>query len=470
MEILNWQINCITNNINDKILDILTNIPDISDTYLLNTNKEEFDLLEKYIYDISMFHFKRLNIEYNKDINYIEFWYKNKVNFDNKFHFDCDEYEKKVNNNYIYPLLANIIYLNDNIYPTLITNIDLEKYKYKEFDNEKNIKIIFPKKNKHISFNGANMHGVYELFEETKKDEARHILAINLWNKKPTNVEYYNSKEIEKIYNKEIKLINIDPETNLKNNIIVKDVLNFDFFENLLYKNIHKYPIFSDLLKESYNDGAYFFEIEEKKDEYNLKIIEKTKLINDIENIKTIDSIVSNNRFLQRFILNNIYSEDTCNWIINESELYSKENGGWTTNRHNNYPTTDIPIDKISPIFKYILGSLQNIIRKIYKCYCIPESTELNILDLFIVKYEEGFQNKLETHTDGSFLTFSIMLSSSKDYEGGGTEFNDGIKVFLEQGDVLVHSGYVKHSGLEVTKGKRYILVAFTEININENI
>jgi hypothetical protein len=78
-------------------------------------------------------------------------------------------------------------------------------------------------------------------------------------------------------------------------------------------------------------------------------------------------------------------------------------------------------------------------------------------------------QNKLDVHTDGSFLTFSIMLSSSKDYEGGGTQFNDGIKVFLEQGDILVHSGYVKHSGLEVTKGKRYILVGFTSININDN-
>jgi hypothetical protein len=59
------------------------------------------------------------------------------------------------------------------------------------------------------------------------------------------------------------------------------------------------------------------------------------------------------------------------------------------------------------------------------------------------------------------------MLSSSKNYEGGGTEFNDGIKIFLEQGDILVHSGYVKHSGLEVTNGVRYILVGFTSINID---
>jgi len=470
MEAINWNITLTDNaiNTNEIILDICSTL--VSNTYLLNTEQDNFDLLEKYIYDVAMFHFKQLNIEYNKDTNYIEFWYKNKVNLHNNFHFDCDEYERIVNNDYIYPLLSNIIYLNDSEYPTIITNINLEKYKYKEFDDEKDITIIFPKKNKMLSFDGSKRHGVCSIFNENNKSNPRHILAINLWNKKPTNVEYYESIKTEKLYNKQIPLININADKVIdckKNIMLEKNTLNYDFFENLLYKNIHKYPIFSDLLKKYYDDGIYFFKLEEKCDEYNLEKIEKNKLINDIENIKTIDNIVSNNRFLQRFILNNIYSEDTCKWIINESELYAKENGGWTTTRHENYPTTDLPVDKIKSIFKYILGTLPNIISKIHKYYCIPENTETNILDLFIVKYEEDSQNKLDMHTDGSFLTFSIMLSSSKDYEGGGTQFNDGIKVFLEQGDLLVHSGYVKHSGLEVTKGKRYILVAFTNISMN---
>jgi hypothetical protein len=108
---------------------------------------------------------------------------------------------------------------------------------------------------------------------------------------------------------------------------------------------------------------------------------------------------------------------------------------------------------------------MPNIMDKIFRFYCIPINISINIVDLFVVKYEKDAQNKLEIHTDGSFITFSIMLSSSKDYQGGGTEFNDGIQMFLEQGDILVHSGYVKHSGLEVTKGTRYILVGFTSIN-----
>jgi hypothetical protein len=462
MKIENWEID-VTSEISEMIYDHFTN-EFIQKTKLLNTNQDNFNLLEKYVYDISMFHFNRLNIEYNSDMHYIEFWCKTNVQLNN-FHFDCDENERNMENNFIYPLLSNIIYLNDSIYPTVITDINLEKYKYKEFQNEKNIMIVFPKKNKHITFDGSKRHGVSSIFEEDNINGSRYIIAINLWDRKPTNVKYYQKQQIEKTYDNNMQLVNITPCKQVENVIFTKDLLNNDFFENLFYKNKNMCSVFSDLLKTRfYENNEYIFKIEEKKDEeFKIKKDEKFKI--DYENIKTIDNISSNNRFLQRFILNNIYSQDTCEWLINESELYARENGGWTTNRHNKYPTTDIPVENIKPIFNYVLKTIHSIMSKIYKSYCIPENITINVVDLFIVKYEKDSQNKLETHTDGSFITFSIMLSSSKDYEGGGTEFNDGIQMFLEQGDVLVHSGHVKHSGLEVTKGQRYILVGFTSIN-----
>ena len=40
-----------------------------------------------------------------------------------------------------------------------------------------------------------------------------------------------------------------------------------------------------------------------------------------------------------------------------------------------------------------------------------PKNITINVVDLFIVKYEKDSQNKLETHTDGSFITFSIITS-----------------------------------------------------------
>ena len=83
-----------------------------------------------------------MNILLTEDI-FIEFWIKNETKITN-LHIDCDEYtSEKIKKK---PFLSGIVYLNNNHLPTLITEIDIEKYKYKQFHNEKSVKIIFPKK------------------------------------------------------------------------------------------------------------------------------------------------------------------------------------------------------------------------------------------------------------------------------------------------------------------------------------
>lgn len=96
----------------------------IRHTYLLNTSKEHFNYIEKFIYDISMFHFKRLNIIFNSDY-YIEFWFNNVPQL-KELHIDTDEFERFVNNIYLTPLFSCVTYLNDNLYPTIITNMERE--------------------------------------------------------------------------------------------------------------------------------------------------------------------------------------------------------------------------------------------------------------------------------------------------------------------------------------------------------
>jgi predicted 2-oxoglutarate/Fe(II)-dependent dioxygenase YbiX len=88
--------------------------------------------------------------------------------------------------------------------------------------------------------------------------------------------------------------------------------------------------------------------------------------------------------------------------------------------------------------------------------------------DLFVVKYKHDEQKYLEIHTDVSMFSFNILLSDQKDFEGGGTYFEDGITTFLEQGDMLIHSGRTKHSGKSITKGVRYVLVGFLDIKMKE--
>ena len=85
--------------------------------------------------------------------------------------------------------------------------------------------------------------------------------------------------------------------------------------------------------------------------------------------------------------------------------------------------------------------------------------------DVFVVKYDSKGQNKLDLHRDSSILSFILLLSSPNDFSGGGTYYeslNETIKP--EQGGLLIHCGKVRHGGLTVTSGTRYILIGFMDV------
>lgn len=494
-----------------KIIDCIKN--QTHHLSLLDVEKPTFDIIEKVVYEIAMFHFKRLNINFNPNENYIEFWFKNYIantnqhtpNNINLFHYDCDEVEKNKKNNNIHPLLSCTTYFNDNEFPLLLSNIKLEDYKFKKFENKNSLKLIFPKKNSHFSFDGSNYHGVVDVFNKLNNNTdkfVRYMLAINLWHKKPTNISYYNpviqlqlknqnndenqvsnkttfSKEeqITTITESKFKIKELELDTE-------KNVLDFNFYEQMLYTP-KKFVVpneISELVKNEMEKNEYYgFKITYKGPQKPLSLTEKstnfTKLVKDVTVINSVENNTSEftsldflyNRFIQRFNYNKIFSKNVCEWIIFESEECAKNNGGWTTRRHDIYPTMDLPVDKIKNIFNFVLFSFTDIFNKIKKSYCFTDDVSFNIKDLFVVKYDEQMQNSLELHSDNSFLSINILLSDPKDFEGGGTYFNDGLTVFLEQGDLLVHSGKVKHAGLPVTKGIRYIMVAFVIIDVKLN-
>ena len=241
-------------------------------------------------------------------------------------------------------------------------------------------------------------------------------------------------------------------------------------FEDILYNNNKTACYqFKNLIHIDLDISSYFFvldtTIEKKKQDLKLKN-KYGNIIDDINEIMNEKISLKYNRFLQRFSYNKIYTVDMCRYIISECEKYAVNNGGWTTKRHDNYPTTDLPVDKIQSIFGLILESMTTIIKKLKKSYNLNENIDININDLFVVKYEAASQNYLELHHDGSFLSFNILLSDNNDFEGGGTYFDDGLTAYLEQGDILIHSSKIKHSGLPITKGTRYLLVGFVNINI----
>ncbi len=444
-------------------------------TVLLDLTKSSYTLLEKYVYDIAMFHFARLNI-HDIENHAIEFWCKSKFQ-NHSLHVDCDE-SLKQKGSYVYPLLSCITYLNDvSGCPTIITNVDMECYKYKEFESQSEVILSLPLRNKQITFDGHFFHGSTTLFNNQDIQEL-YMIAINFWKIKPHHVEYYNIDHDSNCNNnpsfeRDESFITLrEDNTKFYSVNVCSDTINYSLFDDILYnKKTDSCYRFNEFIKSNYNNGYHTFKfvldhsIAEEKKHAGLKA-KYGIIMDDIREISNDKINLKYNRFLQRFSFPKIYSPDMCIYIINECEKYAKHNDGWTTKRHRNYPSTELPVDKIPTIFGIILETLKTITNKISISYGLHDDMVLDIKDLFVVKYSHDAQNQLEMHTDVSFISFNILLNESSEFEGGGTYFDDGLTSRLEQGDILIHSSRIKHSGLPVTIGCRYLLVGFVNIDM----
>ena len=445
---------------------------------LLDLQKTKFNYLERFVYETAMFHVKQLN-SVDPSTFFVEFSCRDNFNKHN-FHVDCDEYEK-TNGNYIYPIQSCLSYFTKSDCPTIITNIDLDNYLYKEFETQNEVFLSFPEIDKQITFDGKFFHG-YTSLSENDVCQDRYIIAINIWNTKPTNVEYYKGdNELED----EPVIISFEEDKNIDKIIVQNNMINIQLFENLLYKydktamydfnklvnqNISSY-IFTTTNLEATDKQATDKQATDKqatdKQATDKQATDKQATKNIIDDINEImNKTLKYNRFMQRFKYSKIYTPDMCRYIINESEKYATNNGGFMTTRHTKYPTTVLPVDKIPSIFGLILETLQSIIVKIQDSYGLNEGILFNIKEMFVVKYKHDEPNHLEMHNDGSFISFNILLNNPTDFEGGGTYFEDGVTILLDQGDMLIHSGHTKHADQRITKGCQYILVGFIDIKL----
>lgn len=210
-----------------------------------------------------------------------------------------------------------------------------------------------------------------------------------------------------------------------------------------------------------------------KKNEEYLNEIKDTEWINKKlnENVNNIKELIIKNEFKYKyFYYPNILSNTLCDYIINENEKYASLNisnlnpTGWTTTRHENYPTTDLPLNNILSLKTLINNIIRtDIFELISKSYNVNKYF-LDCNDIFIVKYSHDKQNKLEKHQDGSIFSFNILLNSPESFEGGGTnlEQKEG-EILLEntKGGLIIHCGRCFHKGNEIKSGKRYLLVGF---------
>ena len=454
----------VSNLNNNKIIETIDveNLTE-SETKLLNIKKKykKFSYIEKCIFKISKKLCSICNLDF--DEKNIEFWFKKNNN--QGFHVDCDEENKKNDLiNYKYPLITSILYLVDHEDPTVITDISMDCYKYKKFDMNNTIDIIYPKKSTLLIFNGKNFHSALNLNNIIKNN--RYLIAINIWGKTYPKIPIY--KSIYKTYSKtKIKFSYKKSKLNdINNHYITNNILNRENFDDLLYKNNATFLKEYIKHKNIYTNTKLLTKIP-NVDEDILTFLEhsKNKLLDEQINELKYNDKIELNRFYIKCYSKSFISRDMCEYIINESEKYACEsNNGWTTARHTKYPTTDIPITNINSIASIASWLFKDLSLFIHRTYNITDKYNLNFNDVFIVKYEyiENKQKSLEFHTDGSLLSFQILLNDK--FSGGGTIFSDGTYLTPEIGDLHIHPGKMKHAGVPITSGKRYLIVGFIQI------
>ena len=164
-----------------------------------------------------------------------------------------------------------------------------------------------------------------------------------------------------------------------------------------------------------------------------------------------------------------------CDYVVQESEEWAERAGGWTSKRHFNHPTTDIPLAEL-PLTRRLLNE-HVLPHRIYPMLghafepFLSNWRALRVADAFVVKYNaSGGQTFLSPHRDGSVLSFNIALNERGEYEGGGTWFDGlGGALPIDKGHVCSHASGVLHGGHPITSGVRYILVAFVIVEGYQN-
>lgn len=262
-----------------KPADNCSNVPGIfyttaTGTWILNVNKAKFSYIEKCIYDIAMFHLKKMNITYNKKKHAIQFWFKNKSSCAARpLHVDFyTDYDKKTEDN---AFLSTVTYFDEDVTPTIFTDASEEISNKGDFLDLHKVCFSFPKKMKHASFLGKQyFHGHWEIFQRIISNSDRDMLVLKIWDElQPDFIDYFDNElySFPEEYNLENRaILKFNPDNKFKY-IYLKDdtLINPLFFKCLIGTEIDTkicYPFGDLILKNDYNKyDTFIFEVNPDK-------------------------------------------------------------------------------------------------------------------------------------------------------------------------------------------------------------
>lgn len=376
-------------------------------SFLLDKNKEKIDFIEKLVYDLSLFHLKNIDMDIDDNIE-IEFLFKTSVS---KMHIEEDNYANEIGKLSSTPILSILLQFNDTNNPLLITNIDEESYKYKNFTGEnKNLCIIFPKKMRNIVFDCNYYHSEINIFNNDiidSENEISNMLVINIWhNYKPIKIPIYNCEKYKKhIFNKCKESNFLFKKNNIINIISLNEneqILTKDFFSDMLYKKNVDFKFLSKIFnRENIYQGLY--------------IINETNETNNIEHpLKKMDiNYIKYNNLIEKLtILPNIINDIDIKNIIKKFKKYGILN-------NNN-----------DELFNYVI---QNISTRI--CETIRNSFEIdNVYNIIIDEIKLSSQISTDLNTT---IIASVILKDDIIYNDSNEKCNE---IELKKGSLVIQN------------------------------
>ena len=460
---------------------INNNVDGDTPTYTIDTTKDHFSLIEKCVYDIAMFQFKQLNIHFDPTKHYIDFWFRYKTPL-NVFHIDCDENERAENNVYHIPLLSNVLYLNNELFPTIITNIDSDKFLYKKFDNEDSMYLSFPRIGKILSFNSHLCHAITNIFPEYENsiNHNRYNIMVNIWDRQTCEPFYYADPLEPCLYNKKDILLKMEKNTHSVNDIMIDNFFNHDTIENVVYngENHLLFPI-GNVIKEKFInniDNNSLFKIKK----YNIDCIIDIPLNNNTNNTKSIDKSLTNsiddslvstpvnlqgykgaianinsytpNCFFQRFLIKQFISNSECLLLLDEIKKCET-----LEEQYMNYNKDIDKLSKPTIVLSYMNKIMDTIVDK-YNLVDIGYNAapSINIVELFILKTNCILRNNI---LDGGLFVFNILLNDTNNI----ITFEDNIQYTQNSGDLIIYSGDIMKYSEKFTNHK-YALMGKIQI------
>ncbi|KAI8808153.1 hypothetical protein BJ742DRAFT_678272 [Cladochytrium replicatum] len=163
-------------------------------------------------------------------------------------------------------------------------------------------------------------------------------------------------------------------------------------------------------------------------------------------------------------VLPQIFTRTECDKILGAVEKAASERG-WDTDRHVAHPTVDIPNSALDPetssfVERALYTRVVDRVAEMIGFHC----GDLEFVDLFYVQYEATGQRSLGLHTDGCLISMNALINEGGEFEGGGTYFQREDRTYsMARGDVVVHDSALMHSGREILRGRRMVMVGFVE-------